>query len=165
MIGEITSVSVYPYGYLSVKDENHEDGKGNPYLDKCWKEYESLSSPALTALRSDVLGTAYCLFAPFGGYKQFVQYQCRYAKLGNQARAFLLDTQRFIETGKRNICIESWMRILKEELELGSPRWLDPTQIISIKNTDDTSLGQWIAHDGGFRDMLWSLKILFGNID
>lgn len=85
--------------------------------------------------------------------------------------AFLLDTVRFIHTGKRRVSIYSWNSML--EMDNGATvdvlkrqdmrehfKDLDATTHESM--TNDTFIQKWLTHKGGFDDMAFTINYLFG---
>lgn len=84
--------------------------------------------------------------------------------LHHNARAFIADTFRFIETGHRHVGMRNWLDLLET-----NPKAI-PTPIVSsglhlpeclVGNTSHY-LNQWLRHEGGFRDLLTSLLIMYG---
>lgn len=79
---------------------------------------------------------------------------------------FLLDTLKFIETGKREMVLENWEPLLNSHAVSGE--WEEITddaealnKRINIVNLKDV-VRQWCSHPYGIGDMLVTLHILFG---
>lgn len=88
---------------------------------------------------------------------------------------FITDTVRFITTGKRQLPVDTWERLI-------GPGSNDPTTAIEYdeslmkfipagysyrnkQNTDDNLhnvIAAWLSHPGGFTDMVTTLYTLFG---
>lgn len=156
--------TTYPLGYIGVRIDDHRDTEPDLYIDELFEQYLSLNTLLkLRELRMAVFEYAFNQFSPFLGVEGFIKYNLDNAKLTTLQRRFLYDTLKFIKSGKRDIDISSWQYMLKnsEELDIksvGKDAMMKPT-------TPDTSIGDWVKHDGGFQDMLWTLKIIFGSVN
>lgn len=81
--------------------------------------------------------------------------------------AFLEDTLRFINTGKRQLSPDNWKALI--------PGWLDSERsdvLYRVKRTEfsypiphvmSECLSQWCAHPKGLHDMVCTLDLLFGH--
>lgn len=80
---------------------------------------------------------------------------------------FILDTVRFIATGKRKISIHSWPMLISHHPEDGTPeehadiRKLFHTLALTTNHTD--LIQRWCTQPNGIDDLMFSLNILFGN--
>ena len=157
----------YPHGYIGFHHEGHTDGEGCDKITGLHELYSAINSNAdLRKLRMDVFEYALAEFDKFGGFINFVNENALYAKLTDHGYRFLQDTIKFIETGKRDIDILSWEYLLKtsdiyDKRQTGRSTIRPPVASGYV----DGSIAKWISHDGGFLDMLWSLKILFGKVE
>lgn len=90
---------------------------------------------------------------------------------------FVLDTLRFIQTGKRNTSLRTWEVLLRRKL-------IDDTQSVYNNRSYDQNvssffksiatdgqpltgsmhrvISQWMSHRGGYEDLLLTLNIIFG---
>lgn len=146
------------FGYLS-----DESVKNTDVINLYFDDFSAINrSRDLVTLRMSVIEYALTQFAPFNGLINFINVQFGEAELTELQRRFLLDTIKFIETGKRDISILSWFDLLKssEALDIKS---ISKTTPLKVEH-EDNSLGKWLSHDGGFLDMLWSLRIIFGSV-
>lgn len=104
-----------------------------------------------------------------------LQKNSRYFTLNQQK--FVLDTLRFILTGKRNMGLISWAVILHrknvDDIESVHNNSLYDKEVSAFFNTltdGDQPLGknlcdiipQWLSHRGGHEDLLLTLNIIFG---
>lgn len=146
------------FGYLS-----DESVKNTDVINLYFDDFSAInSSKDLAVLRMGVVEYALTQFTPFNGLINFINTQFNEAELTELQRRFLLDTIKFIETGKRDISILSWFDLIKssEELDIKSVSRITPLKV----GHEDNLLGMWLSHDGGFLDMLWSLRIIFGSV-
>ncbi len=85
--------------------------------------------------------------------------------------SFLLDTVRFIQTGKRHVSIHSWKSML--EMESGDVCDVSKRQVMrelfrtfELETFDEidnnTFIQNWLSHKNGFDDMVFTINYLFG---
>ncbi len=82
---------------------------------------------------------------------------------------FLVDTLRYIATGRRRLDIHTWPMLIADEVESGLTDTMNRNQIrktfdeyhLSYDNAE--LIAQWCSHPKGFDDMMFALNLLFGN--
>lgn len=102
---------------------------------------------------------------------------------GEWHHRFLTDTLRYIQTGKRDLDIRTWMRMVtfKDEPisdydpggyveQYFGKRRLHPDTVVALPNHDSEpsliySLQKWLAQPQGLDDLLNSLYLLFGELN
>lgn len=82
-------------------------------------------------------------------------------------KGFVIDTFRFIVTGKREVMLPIWESLVEpypeinsEQTELSSSRELE--ELSKLINEDFNFLTEWVNRKNGLLDMLVTMKILFG---
>lgn len=76
---------------------------------------------------------------------------------------FLVDTIRFVETGKRSLDTHSWFELLEDNVLADRTARVNRDKIPRPKAfRTEAFLAQWCAQPKGFQDMLCSLNVLFG---
>lgn len=160
------SQTTYPLGYIGERYENHADGDPCLGVMKAFnRQGNMIDSLELKQHRLDVLELAYDKFEPFGGWVGFYNQNLKEAKLSPLAVRFLHDTNKFITTGVRDIHILSWEALLANDTGKRMVN-TDKADRPNLSSGEcDISLSQWIYRTDGFQDMVWSLKILFGELD
>jgi len=116
--------------------------------------------------RKKVIDLAQTLFA--GNFNWFIR-QDTNAMITDQNYMFMLDTVRFIATGKRRLSIYTWPTLLSYKVPVGSA--VDSRNEISklfielaLATDVNTILAKWVSHKGGFDDLMYTLNMLFGNV-
>ncbi len=106
-------------------------------------------------------------------FKRWVYYQAQSNRLSTSAKAFLLDTLRFIATGKRVTRIDNWTSLveisddhihhptLQQELEV----WFGERQDSEVHGTVPPGVSEalvaWLSHPAGFEDFMISAGLIF----
>lgn len=164
---------------MRYKKENSEEDKTEVYNLNVTKLYslmiDSLASDKLTFNKAVIIEALRC----FGNidFAEWIKIQknSRYFTLNHQK--FVLDTLKFILTGKRNVSIRSWEVLLHR-------KFID--DIESVRNNPDFDkvvdqffktfasdgqplssnltriIPQWLSNRGGNEDLLLTLNIVFG---
>lgn len=82
---------------------------------------------------------------------------------------FLIDTLRFIATGRRNMDIHTWPMLIADEVESGLTDTNNRNRIKQAFNEFDLSydnpelIAKWCSWPKGFDDMVYTFNLLFGN--
>jgi len=115
--------------------------------------------------RCRVIAEAKRLFG--GNYNWFIM-QDSNAQLVNWNYKFLLDTIRFIATGRRELDIHAWPMLLTDEpptgLQLIGAR-ADISAMfkkLALQTSVEAMLQRWCMQKNGFDDMMLTLNMLFG---
>lgn len=163
----------YPLGVLSSKRSSVDsfDGEPSKTIDALFNQYFGTSSGSSDkAIRLRIIKEVKALIQDdFGEIDNWLIAQFRDANISDRVRDFLIDTIRFLRTGQRRIDIISWPYLLQQDAVTGS-RYVDvqlkqDALIKSLERNDETFyLDDWLKHNDGFRDMIWSMKLLFGDI-
>lgn len=116
--------------------------------------------------RKQVIDLAQQLFA--GNFNWFIR-QDTNAMITDQNYAFMLDTVRFIATGRRRISIYTWPALLTYNVPAGIS--VDSRNDISklfielaLDTHVDKVIQKWVSHKGGFDDMMYTINMLFGTV-
>ncbi len=142
--------------------------QGDPRVHDLFVEYTNQPQRAVTwDFQKRVVEIAQEMFA--GEYSWFIRQDAN-AFLKDQNYAFILDTVRFIASGRRKFSIHTWpalvtydVPVVKEDVdgrrdiyflmsELGVPT--DAAKFIQM----------WLSHKGGFDDLMYTLHLLFGTV-
>lgn len=81
---------------------------------------------------------------------------------------FLIDTIRFIATGRRQLDIHSWPMMLTDEPPTGLQLIGDRNDIaqmfkqLALSTSVDAMIQKWVSHPKGFDDLMYTLDMLFG---
>lgn len=168
--------SLYPLGILGVKNPSHQDYQADLDIDALWKIYEGrVSDVNMKALMDEVLAYVKFQFQPFGGLNGFIELQAKQGKHTLAMASFLEDTVRYIETGKRRVSIASWDYVLLQSYQhpdTPNTAFVKDSNTVNKKKQyavlpkedDPYFIAKWISYPDGFKDMLWTLRILFGSV-
>lgn len=142
--------------------------KGDPEITALWAEYRKPGVNTTTwTFRKKVIACAKRLltnnrnvFTRTDGNPLVVEYNYK----------FLLDTIRYIGTGKRQISIHAWPDLLTHLPKKTTADVRDRHDIevmmrdVGLSTSADTMIQMWCSHKGGFDDMVSSLNLMFGDI-
>lgn len=164
---------IYPLGIVAARNTtvDNMDGEPSKAIDTLFNQYFGTSSGSSDkAIRLRIIKEVKTLIQDnFGEIDNWLIAQFRDANISDRVRDFLIDTIRFLRTGRRNIDIISWPYLLQQDAVAGR-RYVDvqlkqDALIKSLERNDETFyLDDWLKHNDGFRDMIWSMKLLFGDI-
>lgn len=155
-----------PLGFIRPSMDAREDENltGLKKVDK-WFFY-CRNNQVSDEVRGETVEYAYELFSLCGSVEDFLRWNFNNAKLSANKRRFINDTLRFIQTGKRRIDVATYWALIHHD-EGNDPVTMAP-QVdyeLSLIHDKDNMLSKWISHEGGFMDLLWTLRILFGSPD
>lgn len=102
----------------------------------------------------------------YGDFKQWVRLHAMSAKLTNTQFDFIIDTLKFIETGKRSMHITNWIRVIKLNPEQQVTEVEHKRRLNMIENFHVSSnpVPDWVSHEGGLADLILTTATLFGGI-
>ncbi|AEH03518.1 virion structural protein [Pseudomonas phage PhiPA3] len=141
--------------------------QGDPRVHDLFVEYTNFPQRTVYwEFRKQVIDLALVLFG--GNYNWFLR-QDHNATLTGVNYDFLLDTVRFIATGKRRVNLHTWPALLTYE----------PTQPINVEERRNIAglfhelnlsldtkaiIQKWCTHKGGFDDLMYTMNMLFGTV-
>lgn len=141
--------------------------QGDPQVHELYLIFTNEPRKAVTwEFRKKVIDLAQTLFD--GNFNWFIR-QDTNAMITDQNYFFMLDTVRFIATGRRRMSIYTWPTLLSYNVPIGST--VDSRSEISklfielaLETDTTTILSKWISHKNGFDDLMYTLNMLFGNV-
>lgn len=115
------------------------------------------------AFRSRVLDAAARLF---GDFRQWVHFQAAHNDhIYELNYDYLVDTLNFIRKGERAIAATTLKELLLERPAarhgVATPARAEALRLNDTKEFENY-LGKWVAHEGGFEDLLITLHVFFG---
>lgn len=141
--------------------------QGDPRVHDLYLIFTNEPKRAVTwEFRKQVIDLAQTLFS--GDFNWFIR-QDTNALITDQNYQFMLDTVRFIATGRRRLSIYTWPALLSYKVPvnsvIGDRREISKLFIELALETDvNTILKKWLCHKGGFDDLMYTLNMLFGNM-
>lgn len=175
----MSKVHVYPRGFISgarnddvemdmsmVGKPTTEQVEGDDIIMGLFNEYMAKTYIRhSTAFQIQVVKRFLQLTGPFNLWMERQVSRNRY--LYDQNYEFLLDTFKFIHTGRRSISnLLSWYQLMSEypspEVGVTQDRWTSHTRKVSNKPTEDL-LAKWLSHPTGFDDLMMTAFIMFGD--
>lgn len=162
--------SRFPRGYSggqssSVREEATLDGY--PAVTELWEAYVTPSAMTSTwSFRRRILQVALDAFTTKANW--FIS-QDRNGYMTGYNFDFILDTLRFIATGRRSLSVHTWPDLVShqvgEELDVSERCTLtDFMGQNGIPNNTVELLQKWCSQPGGIDDMVCTLNILFGDL-
>lgn len=201
-MSDLQKFRVYPRGFLgidiarhfertpkpfTVEFSNHQyratggmqDGNEipvNPHVENIYSTYlKNEINVSSLEFREKVLSVAFDAFG-VSRFDVWMLAQFKNPAAGDFHRRFLEDTIKFIQTGKRDIPLETWgalIQITDEGNHIGSMpesirEFFDLGAQPNNQNKWNLSVvdivTDWCSHDGGFEDLIGTLHIFFGNV-
>lgn len=174
----MTKVHVYPRGFMSgARNDDVEEmsviGKptvtsteGDNTIMALYNEYMAKSYIRHSAdFQLQVVKRFLQLTGPFNIWMERQVSRNRY--LYDQNYEFLIDTFKFIHSGRRSISnLLSWYQLLSEypdpEIGVTQDRWNSVIRKISNRPTEDL-MAKWLSHPTGFDDLMMTAFIMFGD--
>lgn len=100
-------------------------------------------------------------------FNAFVMRQLDRSFLYGRRFDFIVDTLRYIETGKRTISVDNWYELLDEYPEpnkqcSGTPHMRQTFNLYPVL-TDPNFISRWCSHPKGYEDMICTLNIIAGS--
>ena len=158
-------LTISPFGFVRDKVDGLQDYHGDEYIDDLFHRYMSKpSGKDLKDLRLETITYISRLLEESKGLTNFINLNIQSGRLNSNGIRFLLDTVRFIQTGRRHVDIISWYNVLKLAKEYNE-NTSNKTNLIEIVEDDKDALFNWISRPFGFHDIIWSLKLMFGTVD
>lgn len=175
----MSKVHVYPRGFMS--GERNDDVEelltavgrpsvtqveGDPIIMALFNEYMSKSYIRNSAdFQLQVIKRLLQLTGPFNTWMERQVNRNRYCY--DQNYEFLMDTFKFIHTGRRSISnLLTWYQLLSEypepEVGITQDRWNSILRKTSSNPTEDL-LAKWISYPTGLDDIMMSAFIFFGD--
>lgn len=141
--------------------------KGVDSVNDLWSDYLTPGYDIYSwSFRRRVLDTALSLFDPVTGFN-FVT-QDRNPRLINYNYKFLVDTLKFIATGKRDMEVRVWSELVTTEgadVKRSMPKRNEIEKTASKLGIDFSPVklvAQWCSQPNGLDDMICSMQLLFG---
>lgn len=173
------SVHVYPRGFMSGQRNDDIEGAVNVLEKPTITEVEG--DDVIMALFNEYMAKSYIrhsadfqiqlvkrflqLTGPLNLWTERQVSRNRY--LYDQNYEFLLDTFKFIHTGRRSISnLMSWYQLLSEYpdavIGITQDRWNTSLQRATSRNTEDL-IAKWLSHPTGLDDLMMTAFIMFGD--
>lgn len=166
ILGEVTEKYS---GGQNKTDFSSKTLPGVPEVVAIWRKYvdPNLDSSSW-AYKKQVLRVAMELF---GTQRNWFEFQERNPSLHGYNYGFVVDTLRFILTGKRNLSVHMWPDLVSHEYShsqdvSGRHELLDYMKQNAelMRNPPAGMIQRWCSHKGGMDDMICTLNILFGDL-
>lgn len=142
--------------------------EGDPEIVQLFNIYTGPANPSMTwDFRKEVIQAAMRLL---GGNKNWFMRQDANPLVVEYNYQFVLDTVRFISTGRRKISIYAWPDLLSYHSEGALPKVAERREVatlfreLGLTTPIADLIQQWCSHRGGFDDMMYTLNLLFGEV-
>lgn len=142
--------------------------QGDPRVHDLFVEFTNHPRHAATwDFQKRVLEVAQDIFQ--GDYSWFMR-QDSNALVRDQNYAFILDTVKFIATGRRKFSIHTWPTLVSYDVPVVNEsvegrrdiyRLIDELKVPSETNA---FIQRWVSQPKGFDDLVYTLHLLFGNV-
>lgn len=197
----MTSIVLYPRGFLGFDIGLESRSKGsdattilnniklnkqsfvkprsfvsNAHVEDLWKQFKNgdkfLSS---FAFRKKILVVALKAFGTRSFY-EWCLLQDSNPHITDMQKRFINDTLNYINTGKRTVIIQSWLRLVSspdtaingsDSVELKLGEYFQHNEPLHYRQCDSvaTILKKWLSNKNGFEDLIGTLHVLFGDKD
>lgn len=165
-------VKMFPRGYsggeASSQPANYTR-EGDPEINQLYDKYcQGNSHSGSWSFRRQVLAAAKRLL---NGHTNWFIRQDANPMVMAYTYEFLLDTLRFVATGRRRISIHCWPDLLSHNPEDGLTRISERQQIaeafvdLALSTSVDAVLQRWCGQPKGFDDLMVTLHLLFGEVN
>ena len=161
------TVIVYPRLYTSrhIAGEGVLVSQGDESIELLYKQMVDASTNTRSwPFYRNVLTNALRLF---GDFRSWVDDQRGNPNIVGYNRNFLADTLAFIDTGKRELPVPTWIDLVSEggashHAHAVPPRLLENGQLLASSESSLQLLQKWISQPNGLEDLLNTLHLLFG---
>lgn len=106
----------------------------------------------------------------FSNFPLFINTQKNNPFLYGYNYEFLIDTLRYIQTGRRRVSVQNWLALLLENhrpnndyRDRGSSKDIQDF-MQAVGSADSTVVATWVSRPGGLNDLVVSLYIMFGEV-
>lgn len=147
----------------------------NPYCESLYSQYiKQAVKTGSFEFRKQILLVALSSFGT-NRFDEWFRIQYQSPAAGDMHNRFLLDTIKFIQTGRRDMALETWQALLlitDEGNRIGAlPKeakdFFGVSEAGVYRNPQNNMLNDvlqtWCSRHGGLEDLLGTLHILFGN--
>ena len=104
----------------------------------------------------------------YGDFLQWARVHAMAAKISVTQFDFILDTIRFIKTGRRVMALSNWARVVKFEPNLQVTEAQHSARLKMIEyelaGLPTSPISLWCSHEGGLDDLILATAIMFGGI-
>ena len=104
----------------------------------------------------------------YGDFLQWARVHAVAAKISTTQFDFIVDTIRFIKTGRRVMTLPNWARVIKYEpnLQVTEAQHSARLKILELElvGVASSPTPQWCSHEGGLDDLILATAIMFGGI-
>lgn len=142
--------------------------QGDPRVHALFVEFTNYPKRAATwSFQRRLISLAQELFA--GEYSWFIR-QDSNALMKDQNYAFVLDTVRYIATGRRKFSIHTWPALLTYEVPTvnesvtGRRDIFFLMQDLTVPTDVNAMIQKWLSHPDGINDMMYTIHMLFGSV-
>lgn len=162
------TIIVYPRLYTSrlPEGEGVVVSQGDDSIELLFKTFldRSTNTRGAWPFYRSVLTNALRLF---GDLHAWAQEQLSNPNLTGYNRQFVQDTLNFIETGTRELPVQTWSDLVSEggaghHAHAIPQRLLDNKLLLKSSDTSLELLQKWVAQPNGFEDLINTLHLLFG---
>jgi hypothetical protein len=165
------AVKLFPRGYSGGQAQSRArftERGGDEEISALWERYTSpLNQSTQWSFRAKVIGAAKRLLS---GNRSWFLSQDQNPYVAEYNYQFVIDTLRFIATGRRRLSVHAWRDLVSHAPASGLASVeerhaiADAFETFKLNTSVDQLLQLWLAQPGGFDDLINTLNILFGDI-
>lgn len=165
----VNPIIIASSGYMAMPLSAHRFPASLDGLDSVYDVYMERKSKLGSTQNFDFFkrATIACAYT-YGDFLQWARVHAMAAKISTTQFDFIIDTIRFIKTGRRIMNLTNWVRVIKFEPNLQVTeeqhrRRLDmvDAELVGVPNSP---IPQWCSHEGGLDDLILASAIMFGGI-
>lgn len=165
------NVKVFPRGYSGGQSKagpTHRTREGDPVVNQLYDQFTApVNNAKMWSFQRRVVQTAVRLFS---GRDNWFMAQDRNPMVQQYNYQFLIDTLRFIGTGRRRIPIHAWPDLLSNYPVEGLDDVAERHDVASVfvdlglSTSSDALIQMWCQRPNGISDLMYTLHLLFGDV-
>lgn len=103
----------------------------------------------------------------YGDFLQWARVHAIAAKISTTQFDFIIDTIRYIKTGRRTMNLSNWARVVKydPDIQITESQHAVRLQIVAeaLGEVSSNPIPQWCSHEGGLDDLIITTALMFGD--
>lgn len=103
----------------------------------------------------------------YGDFHQWARVHAVAAKISTTQFDFIIDTIRFIKTGRRTMNLSNWIRVVKydPDIQITESQHAVRLELIAkaLDGVSNNPVPCWCSHEGGLDDLIITTALMFGD--
>ena len=165
----VNPIIIASSGYMAMPLSAHRFPASLDGLDSVYDVYMERKSKLGSTQNFDFFkrATIACAYT-YGDFLQWARVHATAAKISATQFDFILDTIRFIKTGRRMMSLSNWARVVKFEpnLQVTEAQHANRLKLVEreLEGLPNSPIPLWCSHESGLDDLITATAIMFGGI-